>query len=52
VRAPALRSDRPASPAGAVAAALVAAGVIGLRWHYFTDTVGGVALGPGTVLTL
>jgi membrane-associated phospholipid phosphatase len=33
-------------------AALVAAGVIGLRWHYFTDTVGGGALGTGTVLTL
>jgi membrane-associated phospholipid phosphatase len=32
--------------------ALVAVGVIGLRWHYFTDTVGGVALGVGTVLTL
>jgi membrane-associated phospholipid phosphatase len=32
--------------------ALVAAGVIGLRWHYFTDTVGGVALGAGTVLAL
>ena len=32
--------------------ALVAAGVVGLRWHYFTDTVGGVALGTGTVLTL
>jgi undecaprenyl-diphosphatase len=32
--------------------ALVAIGVIGLRWHYFTDTVGGVALGTGTVLTL
>jgi membrane-associated phospholipid phosphatase len=32
--------------------ALVAVGVIGLRWHYFTDTVGGVALGAGTVLTL
>jgi membrane-associated phospholipid phosphatase len=31
---------------------LVAVGVIGLRWHYFTDTVGGVALGTGTVLTL
>jgi hypothetical protein len=30
----------------------VAVGVIGLRWHYFTDTVGGVALGTGTVLTL
>jgi hypothetical protein len=24
----------------------------GLRWHYFTDTVGGVALGTGTVLAL
>jgi len=32
--------------------ALVAIGVIALRWHYFTDTVGGVALGAGTVLTL
>jgi membrane-associated phospholipid phosphatase len=35
-----------------VVTALVAVGVIGLRWHYFTDTVGGVALGTGTVLTL
>jgi membrane-associated phospholipid phosphatase len=26
--------------------------VIGLRWHYFTDTVGGAALGTGTVLVL
>jgi membrane-associated phospholipid phosphatase len=33
-------------------AALVALAVIGLRWHYFTDTVGGVALGTGTVLAL
>jgi len=32
--------------------ALVAVGVIGLRWHYFTDTVGGVALGAGTTLAL
>jgi undecaprenyl-diphosphatase len=32
--------------------AMVAVGVIGLRWHYFTDTVGGVALGTGTVLAL
>jgi undecaprenyl-diphosphatase len=32
--------------------AVVAVGVIGLRWHYFTDTVGGVALGTATVLTL
>jgi membrane-associated phospholipid phosphatase len=37
---------------GCAVTALVAAGVIGLRWHYFTDTVGGVALGTGTVLTL
>jgi undecaprenyl-diphosphatase len=33
-------------------AALVAVGVIGLRWHYFTDTVGGAALGTGTALAL
>jgi hypothetical protein len=40
-------------PSGHTASAMtVAAGVIGLRWHYFTDTVGGVALGTGTVLTL
>jgi membrane-associated phospholipid phosphatase len=38
--------------AACVVTAIVAAGVIGLRWHYFTDTVGGVALGTGTVLTL
>ena len=43
--------------AGLVAAActvtaIVAAGVIGLGWHYFTDTIGGVALGAGTVLAL
>ena len=38
--------------AACVVTALVAIGVIGLRWHYFTDTVGGVALGAGTVLTL
>lgn len=31
---------------------LVAVGVIALRWHYFTDTVGGAALGTGTVLAL
>jgi membrane-associated phospholipid phosphatase len=29
-----------------------AAGVIALRWHYFTDTVAGVAVGTGTVLAL
>jgi membrane-associated phospholipid phosphatase len=38
--------------AACVITAVVAAGVIGLRWHYFTDTVGGVALGAGTVLAL
>jgi membrane-associated phospholipid phosphatase len=27
----------------------VAAAVIGLRWHYFTDTVAGAAVGIGTV---
>jgi undecaprenyl-diphosphatase len=35
-----------------VVTALVGVGVIGLRWHYFTDTLGGVALGTGTVLAL
>jgi len=28
---------------------VVAVGVIGLRWHYFTDTVAGAAVGIGTV---
>jgi membrane-associated phospholipid phosphatase len=32
--------------------ATVAAGVIGLRWHYFTDTLAGAALGIGTVCGL
>jgi undecaprenyl-diphosphatase len=27
-------------------------GVIGLRWHYLTDTIGGAAVGIGTVLAL
>lgn len=31
---------------------LVAVGVIGLRWHYFTDTVAGAAVGIGTVCGL
>jgi membrane-associated phospholipid phosphatase len=31
---------------------LVALGVIGLRWHYFTDTVAGAAVGIGTVCAL
>jgi membrane-associated phospholipid phosphatase len=38
--------------AACVVTAFVPAGVIGLRWHYFTDTVGGVALGTATVLAL
>ena len=31
---------------------IVVLGVIGLRWHYFTDTVAGAAVGVGTVLGL
>ncbi len=31
---------------------VVAIGVIGLRWHYFTDTVAGAAVGTGTVCVL
>jgi len=31
---------------------VVAAGVIGLRWHYFTDTLAGAAVGTGTVCGL
>jgi membrane-associated phospholipid phosphatase len=31
---------------------MVALGVIALRWHYFTDTVAGAAVGAGTVLGL
>jgi membrane-associated phospholipid phosphatase len=30
----------------------VAVAVIGLRWHYFTDTLGGGAVGTGTVCAL
>ena len=30
----------------------VAIGVVGYRWHYFTDTVAGAAVGVGTVLGL
>jgi undecaprenyl-diphosphatase len=52
-RRAAVRRIRAALVAAACAiTALVAAGVIGLRWHYFTDTVGGIALGTGTVLAL
>jgi len=35
-----------------VLAAVVAAAVIGLRWHYFTDIVAGAAVGLGTVCAL
>jgi membrane-associated phospholipid phosphatase len=35
-----------------VLAVVVAVGVIGLRWHYFTDTVAGAAVGIGTVCGL
>jgi undecaprenyl-diphosphatase len=31
---------------------VVAVGVMGLRWHYFTDTVAGAAVGIGTVCAL
>jgi membrane-associated phospholipid phosphatase len=37
-----------AAAAAWLAAAVVSVGVIGLRWHYFTDTVGGA----GTVCAL
>jgi membrane-associated phospholipid phosphatase len=33
-------------------AGVVAVAVIGLRWHYFTDTVAGAAVGIGTVCGL
>jgi membrane-associated phospholipid phosphatase len=35
-----------------LAACGVAVAVVGLRWHYFTDTIGGAALGAGTVCAL
>jgi membrane-associated phospholipid phosphatase len=35
-----------------VTAAVVAIAVMGLRWHYFTDTVAGAAVGVGTVCAL
>jgi membrane-associated phospholipid phosphatase len=34
------------------AACVVATAVIALRWHYFTDTVAGAAVGVGTVCVL
>jgi membrane-associated phospholipid phosphatase len=38
--------------AACLIAAVVAMGVIGVRWHYFTDTVAGAAVGVGTALAL
>jgi len=35
-----------------LAVVVVAVGVIGLRWHYVTDTIGGAALGTGTACAL
>jgi membrane-associated phospholipid phosphatase len=49
-RAGALRVLIPA--AACAAGVVVAVGVIGLRWHYFTDTVAGAAVGIGTVCGL
>jgi membrane-associated phospholipid phosphatase len=49
-RAMALRVLIPA--AACVLGAMVAIGVIGLQWHYFTDTVAGAATGIGTVCGL
>jgi membrane-associated phospholipid phosphatase len=49
-RARALRIAIPA--AFCVLGGVVALGVIGLKWHYFTDTVAGAAVGIGTVCGL
>jgi membrane-associated phospholipid phosphatase len=38
--------------AACVLGGVVAIAVIGLRWHYFTDTVAGAAVGIGTVCGL
>jgi membrane-associated phospholipid phosphatase len=38
--------------AACVARIVVAIAVIALRWHYFTDTVAGAAVGIGTVCGL
>jgi membrane-associated phospholipid phosphatase len=47
------RAVRAAITAAAFAAgAVTAVAVIGLRWHYFTDTVAGAAVGAGTVCAL
>lgn len=49
-RAKALRVLIPA--AACVLGVVVAIAVIGLRWHYFTDTLAGAAVGIGTVCGL
>ena len=38
--------------AACLVGAVVAIALIGLRWHYFTDTVAGAAVGTGTVCAL
>jgi len=38
--------------AACLVTAVAAVGVIGLRFHYFTDTVAGAAVGVGTALAL
>jgi membrane-associated phospholipid phosphatase len=38
--------------AGCAVSAVVASAVMALRWHYFTDTVAGAAVGVGTVCAL
>ena len=40
------------SAAACLLTIVVALGVIGLRWHYFTDTLAGAAEGVATVGTL
>jgi membrane-associated phospholipid phosphatase len=49
-RATVLRALIPA--AAWLLAGVVAVGVIGLRWHYLTDTAAGAAIGIGTVCAL
>jgi membrane-associated phospholipid phosphatase len=52
-RAAPARALRVLIPAAAcVLAGVVAIAVIGLEWHYFTDTVAGAAVGVGTVCGL
>ena len=47
------RARRVLIPAAAfLLAGVVAVAVIGLRWHYFTDTVAGAAVGTGMVCGL